>query len=208
MKKLLTLFAILLLLTACGGKKEDEIPVDNNPQPVDTHPAPTDPVPEEKEYIYQLEKEWIVYEFELLHPKQAYEIKNGLTLKLVGKKDSAKYCQNDPCVLYNEVMVNDKDIALLENLDILINSDYGTLTMYNLNDQLYLLNFNFAAMYNSCAGIVFSEDGDLIMTYENSDLSMNEIYQNQFALSHTHDDGSSTFDIYTAEGKELSKTSM
>lgn len=201
MKKLFVILTIVLLLCGCTDKKEGNTPVDPEPVPVN------DP-PQEKEYIYQLEKEWIVYEFDLLHTKQTYEIKNGLTFKLSGVQETARYCQNDPCILYKEVMINEKDLALFENMSVLINSDYGTLTMYNLNDELYLLNFNFAAMYNSCSGIVFSEDGDLIMTYENSDLTMNEIYQNQFGITHTNDDGSSTFDIYTAEGKQLTHTAM
>ena len=206
MKKVIILLLILLTLCACSGKKDD-VPVNNDPVPTDNDPKPTDDV-DEKEYIYQLEKEWIVYDFDLLHTRQTYEIKNGLTLKLSGKQGQADYCQNDPCVLYDEIMVNGKDIALLENMDVKINSDYGSLTLYNLNDELYLLNFNFAAMYNSCCGIVFSEDGDLIFTYENCDLSMNEIYQNQFGLSHTNSDGSSTFDIYSAEGKTLEHSAL
>lgn len=206
MKKFIIILLIALTLCACSGKKE-EPPVENPPVPTD-NPTPPENTPDEKEYVYQVEKQWIVYDFELIHPKQTYEIKDGLTLKLVGKEDTAAYCQNNPCVLYEEVMINDKDIALFENRELKINSDYGTLTMYNLNDELFVLNFNFAAMYNSCDGIVFSSDGELIMTYENCDLSMNEIYQNQFALSHTNTDGSSTFDIYTAEGKTLTHTSM
>ena len=206
MKKFIIILLIALTLCACSGKKE-EPPVENPPVPTD-NPTPPENTPDEKEYVYQVEKQWIVYDFELIHPKQTYEIKDGLTLKLVGKEGTAAYCQNDPCVLYDEVMINDKDIALFENRELKINSDYGTLTMYNLNDELFVLNFNFAAMYNSCDGIVFSSDGELIMTYENCDLSMNEIYQNQFALSHTNTDGSSTFDIYTAEGKTLTHTSM
>jgi hypothetical protein len=207
MKKIIIMLLIAISLCACSDKKE-EPPVENNPVPPQTQPVPSSNEPDEKEYTYQLEKQWIVYDFELLHAKQTYEIKDGLILKLVGKNGSAPYCQNDPCILYDEVMVNDKDIALLENMELKINSDYGTLTMYNLNDELYLLNFNFAAMNNSCTGIVFSDDGELIMTYEESDLSMNEIYQNQFALSHTNTDGSSTFDIYTAEGKTLEHSTM
>ena len=207
MKKIIIMLLIALSLCACSDKKE-EPPVENNPVPPQTQPVPSSNEPDEKEYTYQLEKQWIVYDFELLHAKQTYEIKDGLILKLVGKNGSAPYCQNDPCILYDEVMINDKDIALLENMELKINSDYGTLTMYNLNDELYLLNFNFAAMNNSCTGIVFSDDGELIMTYEESDLSMNEIYQNQFALSHTNTDGSSTFDIYTAEGKTLEHSTM
>ena len=207
MKKIIIMLLIALSLCACSDKKE-EPPVENNPVPPQTQPVPSNNEPDEKEYTYQLEKQWIAYDFELLHAKQTYEIKDGLSLKLIGKNGSAPYCKNDPCILYDEVMVNDKDIALLENMELKINSDYGTLTMYNLNDELYLLNFNFAAMNNSCTGIVFSDDGELIMTYEESDLSMNEIYQNQFALSHTNTDGSSTFDIYTAEGKTLEHSTM
>ncbi len=207
MKRIIIMLLIALSLCACSGKKE-EPPVENNPAPPQSEPVPAGNEPDEKEYTYQLEKQWIVYDFELLHAKQTYEIKDGLSLKLIGKNGSAPYCKNDPCILYDEVMVNDKDIALLENMELKINSDYGTLTMYNLNDELYLLNFNFAAMNNSCTGIVFSDDGELIMTYEESDLSMNEIYQNQFALSHTNTDGSSTFDIYTAEGKTLEHSTM
>ena len=207
MKKILILFLLTLMLCACSGKKEEDIPGNSDPAPTD-NPAPADDVPEEKEYVYQLEKEWIVYDFDLLHTRQTYEIKDGLTLKLSGREGQADYCQNDPCVLYEEIMINGRDIALLENMDIKINSDYGRLTLYNLNDELYLLNFNYAAMYNSCSGIVFSEDGDLIFTYENYDLSMNEIYQNQFGLSHTNSDGSSTFDVYTAEGKTLEHSSL
>ena len=207
MKRIIIMLLIALSLCACSGKKEEPT-VENNPVPPQSEPVPSNNEPDEKEYIYQLEKQWIAYDFELLHTKQTYEIKDGLILKLVGKNGSAPYCQNDPCILYDEVMVNDKDIALLENMELKINSDYGTLTMYNLNDELYLLNFNFAAMNNSCTGIVFSDDGELIMTYEESDLSMNEIYQNQFALSHTNTDGSSTFDIYTAEGKTLEHSTM
>ena len=207
MKKIIIMLLIALSLCACSDKKE-EPPVENNPVPPQTQPVPSNNEPDEKEYTYQLEKQWIVYDFELLHAKQTYEIKDGLILKLAGKNGSAPYCQNDPCILYDEVMINDKDIALLENMELKINSDYGTLTMYNLNDELYLLNFNFAAMNNSCTGIVFSDNGELIMAYEESDLSMNEIYQNQFALSHTNTDGSSTFDIYTAEGKTLEDSTM
>ena len=153
MKKIITIIFVVLFLTFYLKNKQED-PIDN-PDPI-----------EQKEYLYQLEKNWIAYDFELLHNKQTYEIKDGLTLKLVGKEGKANYCQNDPCILYEEVMINDKDIALLENQRIKINSDYGTLTLYNLNDELYLLNFNYAAMYNSCLGIVFSEDGDLIFTYE------------------------------------------
>ena len=207
MKKLFTILCVVLLLSACTGKKE-EPPVDDNPIPVDNNPVPADTTADEKEYTYQVEKNWVAYYFELLHEKQTYEIKDGLTLKLRGKQGKADYCQNDPCIIYDEVMINDKDIALLENMNVKINSDYGTLSMYNLNDELYLLNFNFAAMYNSCIGIVFSEDGELIMTYEDSDLTMNEIYQNQFGLTHTNADGSSTFDIYSAEGKTLEHSTM
>jgi len=207
MKRIIIMLLIALSLCACSGKKEEPT-VENNPVPPQSEPVPSNNEPDEKEYTYQLEKQWIVYDFELLHAKQTYEIKDGLSLKLIGKNGSAPYCKNDPCILYDEVMVNDKDIALLENMELKINSDYGTLTMYNLNDELYLLNFNFAAMNNSCTGIVFSDNGELIMTYEESDLSMNEIYQNQFALSHTNTDGSSTFDIYTAEGKTLEHSTM
>ena len=206
MKKIIVVLMILLVLCGCSGKKE-EPPVDNPPVPTD-EPAPTDTPVDDKEYVYQVEKQFIVYDFEFLHLKQTYEIKDGLKLKFVGKEGQADYCKNNPCTLYGEVTLNDKDIALFENMPIKINSDYGTLTLYNLNDELYLLNFNFAAMYNSCCGIVFSEDGELIMTYEDSDLSMNEIYQNQFALSHTGANGDSTFDIYEAEGKTLKHTTM
>ncbi len=205
MKKIIVLLMVLLALCGCTGKKEE--PPADNPPVVTDNPAPIDPG-EDKEYVYQVEKQFIVYEFELLHPKQTYEIKDGLKLSLVGQSKEAPYCQNNPCILYEEVTINGKDIALFENMDLKINSDYGTLTMYNLNDELYLLNFNFAAMYNSCSGIVFSEDGELIMTYDNCDLSMNEIYQNQFGLSHTNENGSSTFDIYEAEGKTLKHSTM
>lgn len=205
MKKIIVVLMVLLALCACTGKKE-EPPVDNPPAPAD-NPAPTVPV-EEKEYVYQIEKQFIVYDFELLHLKQTYEIKDGLKLSLAGQKKEARYCQNNPCILYEEVTINDKDIALFENMDIKINSDYGTLTMYNLNDELYLLNFNYAAMYNGCCGIVFSEDGELIMTYEDCDLSMNEIYQNQFGLSHTDENGKTNFDVYEANGKTLKVTAM
>ena len=208
MKKIIIMLLIALTLCACSGKKEEEPPVDNTPVPTDNQPVPTDNTPDEKEYTYQLEKKWVAYDFELLHLKQSYEIKDGLTLKLSGKEGQADYCQNNPCIIYDEVMINDKDIALLENMNIKINSDYGTLTMYNLNDELFILNFNFAALYNSCCGIVFSDEGELIMTYEDCDLTMNEVNQNQFGLTHTGSNGNSTFDIYTAEGKTLTKSSM
>lgn len=201
MKKIVIIILMFFVLVSCTNNKQED-PIDN-PEPIN-EPEPI----EEKEYIYQLEKNWIVYNFELLHNKQTYEIKDGLTFKLVGKQGKADYCQNDPCILYEEVMINDKDIALLENQRIKINSDYGTLTLYNLNDELYLLNFNYAAMYNSSLGIVFTEDGDLVFTYEEMDLTMNEVYQNQFGLSHTYPDGTSTFDAYTVQGKTLEHSKL
>ena len=208
MKKIL-LIMLLVMLCACTANKTEE--PEPTPDPPTVDPTPTEPTQQdEKEYVYQLDKNWIAYDFTLKHAKQTYEIKDGLILKLEGKEKEEAYCQNGSCLVYDIVTLNDRDIEVLENLDLNINADYGFLNLYNLNDELFILNFNYVAQFNSCAGIVFDKDGNTIMTYKDCDLTMNEYYQNQFGLSYTNPNNftEARFEIYTANGTELSMEVM
>ena len=210
MKKLL-LIMIMLLLCACAKNTPAEPePTPTEPEPAPVEPAPAEPEPDEKEYVYQMEKEWVAYDFTLKHAKQTYQIKDGLTLKLEGKEKEELYCQDGKCLVYDIVTINDRDIEVLENVEPNINEDYGYLNLYNLNDELYILNFFFAAQYNSCAGLVFDSKGNIVMTYKDCDLTMNEVYQNQFGLTYTNpnDWSDSRFEVYTANGSELSMEVM
>ena len=202
---------MVLLLCSCTANKPEE--PQSEPEPTTVEPVPTtqsNPEPQEKEYVYQLDKGWIAYDFTLKHPKQTYEIKDGLTLKLEGEEKEAQYCKDGKCLIYDDVTLNDRDIEVLENLDVQINEDYGFLNLYNLNDELFILNFNFAAQFNSSAGIIFDKDGNIVKTYKDCDLSMNEIFQNQFGLSYTDPNNmtESRFEVYTANGSELSMEVM
>ena len=212
MKKLLMILMVLLLC-ACTSNKPAEDEPHSLPVPPASDPEPdvnNEPTPEEKEYVYQMEKGWIAYDFTLNHARQTYLITDDLTLKLEGKESEEQYCQDGKCLVYDIVTINDRDIEVLENLSVKINSDYGYMNMYNLNDELFLINFNYAAQFNSCAGVVIDKAGNIIKTYKDADLSMNEIYQNMFALSITNpnDITQSRFEVYTANGTELTMEVM
>ena len=211
MKKIIILLMILLLC-GCTANKPEPVEPEPQPQPPATEPVPAqnEPDPEDKEYVYQLDKDWIVYDFTLKHPNQTYQIKDNLILKLEGEEEEAPYCKDGRCLIYDDVELNDRDIEVLENLDVQINEDYGFLNLYNLNDELFILNFNFAAQFNSSAGVIFDKDGNIVKSYKDCDLSMNEIYQNQFGLSYTDPNNmtETRFEVYTANGTELSMEVM
>lgn len=195
MKKMII---ILLALTLCSCKaKEPAVPTDN-PQPV-----PIENSPIVIEHIYEPQKDWIVWEIDLQYDNQTYNITPNLQLTLNGTKQDPPYCQNG-CLVYDSITLNGKDITLLERQEVKVNEDYGTLNLYNLNDELFLLNFNYAAQINSCAGVVFNAKGEIIKEYENCDLTMNTIYQNQFALSfYDPETNESQVETYEAKDGEL-----
>ncbi len=203
MKKIIIIL-MLILLSACSGNKPD------NPDHVPTEPVIKPEPVEVKEYIYELEPDFIAYEFSFKNERQTYEITDNLTLKFEGEEKEVPYCQDGKCLVYPSVKLNDKPLDILQSSDLYINEQYGSLILYKLNDYVYLLNFNYAAQFNSNKGIVFNSDGTILEEYTDRDLTMNELYQNQFLLSHTdpEDPSKTTYVAYTAEGKNITSEKM
>ena len=203
MKKL-TLLILAILLSGCIHIHiNEDVPVE--PVPVDEPTGEPEPAAV-TEYTYTLDNGWVVEDCELKNAFETYKLQGDkLKLSLKGTEQEPPYCQG-PCIVYDEVTVNDKDLKQFSGMELKINSGYGRLTLYNLNDELYLLNFNNAAQFNADQGVVVDSDGKVISEYSGASLSMNEYYQNQFALDYYDPDNpsASTFEIYTAKGRELS----
>ena len=190
MKKLLSSVLIILFLVSCTNKKQD--PIINEPEPIIS------------EKVYILPDDWIVYDFDFVDKTATYQLKDGLYLTFVGQEKEEPYCQDSTCIIYDNITVNDKHLVPVENMSVKVNQDYGSLHLYNLNSELYLLAFDPAAQYSLYYCVVFDDEGNLIKDLGLKSLTMNTEYQNTFLLAQLDETGNEiSTKIYTANGKVL-----
>ena len=206
MKKIMILLMVLLLC-GCGGKKEEPVTPEPEPEPA-PEPAPApEPEPSEVEYVTKLDDKFVAYMFKFEHENETFVVDDDLSITFSGGEKKTDYC-NGACTVYDSVKVNGKEIEFMEKMDVQINSKYGVLSLYNLNDELYLLHWDFFGEFNSGKGVVFDRDGNVVKDYT-ANLTMNTIYQNQFGLDIYDPDVKDQyiFQTYEAVGKELKQLS-
>ena len=194
MNKLLSSLLIILLLVSCTNKKQE--PIINNPEPVTI-----------TEKVYILPNDWIVYDFDFVDEAATYQLKDGLYLTFIGQEKEEPYCQSSTCIVYDNITANDKHLVPVENMSVKVNQDYGSLHLYNLNNELYLLAFDPAAQYSLYYCIVFDDEGNVIKDLGLKSLTMNTEYQNTFLIAELDETGNEiSTKIYTANGKILEET--
>lgn len=197
MKKIAVLFILLLCICACTKPKEPTV----EPQPLE----PT--VIKEKEYIFS--DGWVAQDFRFEDQLVSCQLKNGTVIKFKGIEKQERYCNEDGCIIYNDITLNDKHITFLENMSVKVNNQYGRLYIYNLNDKLYLFAFDYAAQYGQYDCVVIDDKGNEVKSFESVYLTMNTEYCNMFLIDYLTNAGEiSHSEIYTAtdynlEGKDF-----
>lgn len=202
MKKLL--LVALLFLVACHQEIADE---SFNDEEINNTEEDNKDIEETPSVIDSTNTNIIIENEETIIP-----LNENLELSINSSLKEADYCDGE-CLVAEDIKINDTHLTLLEEMNVKINSQYGTTYLTNIDD-IYILSFDPAAQYAGIRAVVFDSKGNILKEFDNIGLDLNVISDKHFTVYYPcntdencnfMENPFSSLSHYTVEGSTLTE---